>query len=273
MANPGSAFRYRNRSKPLTAKELDNLPASAPLEPRDERKRSLSHLTESPVLQPEDEERHDSPSAPYDPHDDDPVVVEDHDPLGDIEYEMTAPYRDPKPAEIAAARHQNRSAAWRFFAAIGNSWKRRPDPTDDVHQSTLANRTGYVPKSPKRRRPFFARGNNTANAAVTYKFSSPLGMERMLDEVGKIVSTHMGYHVTMRSGENQLRCTKAIAHRVEMHVVIMFGTTGFPDGQRTAVMLRKGRGNRNRAETWRYSMFYRELLERLQRAGIQYTEP
>lgn len=232
---------------------------------RDERKRSLSELTETHLL---NEERPVSPSSPYGNHHN-PLHAEDRGPWGDVEYEMTEAYRDPKPSGTENSRTHQRSAAWRLLSSIGTSWKRRPDPSDDVHQATLATGSGYTDKHSKPRRALFGR-NNVRNGTLIYQFSSPLGAERILVEVGKI-SKFMGYQVMRRPGENKLRCIRQLSHRREMHIIILFGTISFPDGQRSNVVLRRARSDRNRTENWRYSIFYRELVERLERFGIEIT--
>lgn len=232
--------------------------------------RSISDLTDSHGM---DVERSVTPSSPYMQQQ---IVDEDpNDAWNDVEYVLTDSYRNPqKPSDIEErdsnpAPSTPRSAAWRIFSSIGTSLRRRQDTADDLHQGTLASGTGYADKFTKRRRALFTR-SNVRNGTLWMEFTSPLALERMLAEVGKIAKA-MGYQVWRRPGENKLRCIRRLTHRHEMHLVILVGSIRVPEGLLSVVRLRRARGDRNRTEGWRYAHFYRELIDRLQRHGVEIT--
>lgn len=205
---------------------------------------------------------------------------EEDDAWDNVEYVLTESYREgPKDSDIGIEGRPPRSSAWRLFSSIGQSFsKRKTDADEDVHQSTLA-MGGSRYKSEKalssgrgqmqRNRAWLGRGRATSGG-LWLEFSSPLGVERMLGEVGKVAKA-LGYQVWRRPGESKLRCIRRLNHRQEMHMVIFVGSVSLPEGPVSVVRLKRARGDKNRTEAWRYSHFYRELVERLQRFGIEIT--
>lgn len=238
-------------------------------------RRSLSELTESQLF---DHDKSVTPSSPY--VQDNREEKEDPDDAWDhVEYELTESYRHEPIAvpfdgqlEPHAPASYSRSA-WRLFSSIGHFGRRKPEALDDVHQSTLG--PGSLYKSDnlqsagrvRRYKGHLFNRNNVRNGALWLEFTSPLAVERMLAEVGK-VAKGMGFQVWRRPGENKLRCIRRLTHRHEMHMVIFVGSIRIPEGVMSVVRMRRARGDRNRTETWRYAQFYRELIERLQRSGI-----
>lgn len=211
-----------------------------------------------------------------------------------VEYVLTDSYRHgPGSGMIGHSRAlagadihapaSTRIARWRLLSTIGSKMGRRRgtgvtngDGVEDIHQGTLAEGTPVYTDDKLHMGGKLGRGilptlfgrNNVRNGALWLEFTSPLGMERMLAEVGKIAKS-LGYQVWRRPGENKLRCIRRLTHRHEMHMVIVVGTIGLPDGPMTVVRLRRARGDRNKTEAWRYAHFYRELIERLQRHGFE----
>lgn len=286
---------------PDSAAEDDSgQPLSAP--PR------MSNVAGAPESTPMPTRQHSPPTpylnnAPSNPNLD--PALENEDTWEHVEYVLTESYRQAEAsanldepgtgADIHAPTNM-RANRWRLFSNIGSKMsRRRPEVVEDIHQSTLAEgapayaaadrekdspghngaggmHAGGVAagNKPLGRRlvPLLFNRNNVRNGSLWFEFSSSLGAERMVAEVGKIAKT-LGYQVWRRPGENKLRCIRRLTHRHEMHMVILVGTIGLPDGQMTVVRLRRARGDRNRTENWRYAQFYRELIERLQRYGIE----
>lgn len=240
----------------------------------------LSQLTEAPYME---HDRSIAPSSPYVQHEHEEAREEGvNDAWDNVEYVLTESYgkgaksSDVEVREDSNGRPYTRSVAWRLLSTIGTTFgRRRPEPApDEMHESTLAPTMGYPNgKLPpptmlaRRNKGLFSR-NNVRNGSLWLEFSSPLGVERMLAEVGKI-SKCMGYQVWRRPGENKLRCIRRLSHRQEMHMVILVGSLRLPEGNLSVVRMRRARGDRNRTETWRYAHFYRELMERLERCGVQ----
>lgn len=259
-------------------------------------KRSQSELDDGMFqeldLELDPEVAQDRPTVPSSPYVQQSEAEEDEeeDAWENVEYVLTESYRqDPKTSEPrggigqSSSRPYARSAAWRLLSSIGNSLsKRRVDVEEDVHQSTLAHGSSLhktektIPGVPgkgslRRNRGYNVFGRGAAKAGGLWlEFSSPLGVERMLTEVGKVAKS-FGYQVWRRPGENKLRCIRRLSHRLEMHMVIFIGSIRIPEGPITVVRLKRARSDRNRTEAWRYSHFYRELIDRLQRSGIEIT--
>lgn len=216
------------------------------------------------------------------------------EPWDNVDYVMTDPYqRDVHDSDALADRSTGadihapatmRVARWGFLSSIGSKMGKRRGTAvggnshvvEDIHQSTLAEGAPVYTEdknsaSHKGTRSYvrhiFSR-HHVRNGALWLEFSSPLTVERMLSEVGKIAKS-LGYQVWRRPGENKLRCIRRLSHRHEMHMVIVVGSIGLPDGPVTVVRLRRARGDRNRTEAWRYAHFYRDLIERLQRCNIE----
>lgn len=189
--------------------------------------------------------------------------------------------RDPPPAGADIhAGSMTRVARWRLLSSIGSRVvvRRRPggDAVEDIHQGTLAEgspvytdeKSSSAAKMARRYIPLLFTRNSVKNGSTWCEFSSPLGVEEMLTEIGRI-SKSLGYQVWRRQGENKLRCIRRLSHRHEMHMIIVVGTISLPEGPLTTVKLRRARSDRNRTDPWRYVHFNRELIERLQRKGIE----
>lgn len=226
----------------------------------------------------------------------DALAQEVEDTWDNVEYVVTEPYqRDAQESDALGDRSTGADihapaampvARWRFLSSIGAKMGRRRgtgggvggngDVVEDIHQSTLAEGSPVYTedkhtvgsKGARRYMTHIFSRNNVRNGALWLEFSSPMNIERMLSEVGKIAKS-LGYQVWRRPGENKLRCIRRLTHRHEMHMVIVVGSIGLPDGPMTVVRLRRARGDRNRTEAWRYAHFYRELIDRLQRFGVE----
>lgn len=220
------------------------------------------------------------PSHPYLQLNEQRREEEEGDAWENVEYELTDSYRESgKRAEMQGpenehGRSHHRSVAWRLFASISNSLgKKRIDAEDDVYQSTLApsnvvyktEKTLGKVRGPLRRAGGYRFGRG---GGPWLEFSSPVEVERMIAEVGKITEA-LGFQVWRRPGENKLRCVRWLNHRREMHMVITVSSIGLPHGSVSVARLKRARGDRNRTEVWRYSQVYRELIERLQRSGVE----
>lgn len=242
-------------------------------------RRMASDLNKSTTFDDE-QDPHAVPPPQYVQHTAQQEEMDENDAWDNVEYELTDSYReDVKHAEDIEpdnrrGRSYHRSAAWRLFSSIGSSLgKKRMEAEDDIYQSTLApgnavyktEKTLGKARGPLRRAGGYRFGRG---GAMWLEFSSPVDVERMVSEVGKITKA-LGFRVLRRPGENKLQCVRWLTHRQEMHVVIIVSSIGLPQGSVSVVRLKRARGDRNRTEVWRYSQFYRELIERLQRSGIE----
>lgn len=220
-------------------------------------------------------DRADTPTSPYVQASE---AEDDADDAWDnVEYVLTESYRErPRESDTDRDGRTPRSGTWRLFASLGGSFARRKtDADEDIHQNTLAtggvrhrNENMFAVGKPRRYRPLFGRGAIRNGGGVWFEFSSPSSEERMISEVGKIAKA-VGYQVWKRPGENKLRCIRRLNHRHEMHMVIFVGSVRLPEGLVSVVRLKRAKGDRNKTEAWRFSHFYRELIERLQRHGIE----
>lgn len=186
-------------------------------------------------------------------------VEEEPDAWEDVDYEFTESYR-----EKARDENEKKRGRWRWW-----SWgRKRALEDEDVYQTTLATggpyRGGHLLPEGKRRRG----GRFGRHADVWLQFSAHLDTERTMTEVGRITKV-LGYEIWRSPGENRWSCVRRLNHRHEMQMIIEVNDAAQPHGPISVVTVRRARGNRNRVEQWRYSQFYRELIERLQRLGIE----
>ncbi|CDF37115.1 unnamed protein product [Chondrus crispus] len=264
------SHRSTPRRDRVTAADVYDKGASS----RSLRKRRSSEVDVScPTFYDGEHERTDAPLSRY-------VQMsegeEDFDAFENVEYVLTERYRDdPRASAVDPDVNTPKSGAWRLISSIGSPFtKRKTDADEDVYQSTLA--MGQSRLQPNkaagkgRRQLTFFGLRGTKNDDVWLEFSCSLPVERLLNEVGKITKS-LGYQVWRRPSENKLRCIRQLNHRHEMHMVIFVGSIRLPEGIVSMVRLKRARGDRNRTPAWRYSNFYRELMERLQRNGIPVT--
>lgn len=220
------------------------------------------------------------------------VYDEDDHNWESVEYIASKGFQRPAASHIPNHHHDSSNGAdinagamtrakWRLLSSIGSrsmARRRLPgDGVDDIHQGTLAEgspvyahdeKLGSAVKAARRYIPLLFTRNNVKNGTLWLEFSSPLGIEDMLTEIVKVVKS-LGFQAYRRPGENRLRCIRRVTQRHDMHMIIVLGSIGLPEGPMTVVKLRRARGDRNRGEAWRYAHFYRELIERLQRRGVE----
>ncbi|KAI0556917.1 hypothetical protein FGB62_373g04 [Gracilaria domingensis] len=209
-----------------------------------------------------------------------------HDDVDDawdtVEYVATDEYeRQIERARIATRRDHLwdargravplRPNAWRLLASFASLRQKRA-PFDPALHSTLASAAPSAAPERKpsgkrvRARTLFSRGND-APLGDWMEFSSSVGVERILAEVGNIVKS-LEYDVWRRAGENKLRCIRSISESHQMHVVIVVGGLAVPGKSLSVVRLRRARGDRNKTELWRFQVLFRELVHRLRANGV-----
>lgn len=225
-----------------------------------------------------DQDRGVAPASPYMAQGE-----EEGDAWDNVDYVLTEPYQDGgmgSPMQTSAGirgKSNHRGVAWRLFSSLGSSLgRRRTEGVDDVYESTLGpnhaiykteRNYGEVRGSIVGRRKGHRFGRK---AEVWMEFSAVVELERMVGEVGRVAFS-LGFNVMRRPGENKLRCVRHMNRRQEMHAVILVSCVRLPQGSVSVVQMKRAREDRNRTQAWRYAQFYHEMIERLERDGMEIT--